>query len=88
MTEQTATRSAAVAGAGGNLGSQLTGHLARMTAFARILVIDPDRYEPKNLAGQDIAALVGTAVSLRCHVKVTPKWRDNRRFLKDMGLAR
>jgi len=34
----------------------------------------------------DIAALCGAPVSLTCHVRVTPHWRDNPRFLAQMGL--
>lgn len=51
-------RSAAltVVGAGGNIGSFLLPHLARDPAVGRITLIDPDEYEEKNIAGQDITA--------------------------------
>jgi len=44
-----------VVGCGGNIGSHLTPHLARMAVIDRIVLIDRDTYEEKNLAGQDIA---------------------------------
>jgi molybdopterin/thiamine biosynthesis adenylyltransferase len=43
-----------VAGAGGNTGSHLLPHLARMSGIARITLVDPDLYEPANLAVQNI----------------------------------
>ena len=43
-----------VVGAGGNIGSHLIGHLARMSNVRRITLIDRDRYERHNLEGQDI----------------------------------
>jgi molybdopterin/thiamine biosynthesis adenylyltransferase len=43
-----------VAGAGGNTGSHLLPHLARMSGIARITLVDPDVYEPANLAVQNI----------------------------------
>lgn len=39
----------------GNIGSHLLPHLARMGEVGAIVVIDGDRYEEHNLAGQDIA---------------------------------
>ncbi len=33
----------------------------------------------------ELAKLVGLPVTIKCHVKVTPKWRDNRNFLNEMG---
>ncbi len=47
-------RSVTVIGAGGNIGSHLAPHLARMPGVARVTLVDRDAYEPKNLAGQDI----------------------------------
>jgi len=38
----------------GNIGSHLLGHLARLPEIRRLIVVDPDRYEAKNLPGQDI----------------------------------
>ncbi len=38
-------------------------------------------------AGRDISSMAGAAVVLECHVRVTPKWRDNRAFLKELGLS-
>jgi len=45
-----------VVGAGGNIGSHLLPHLARMEGVARLTLVDPDRYEQHNLAGQAISA--------------------------------
>jgi GTP-binding protein Era len=36
-------------------------------------------------AAVDIEKLTGVPVSVVAHVKITPKWRDNERFLHDMG---
>ncbi len=38
----------------GNIGSQLIPNVARMSAVGRMTIIDPDAYEAKNLAGQNI----------------------------------
>ena len=43
-----------VVGAGGNIGSHLVSHLARMPDVSHITLIDKDVYEPKNLTSQDI----------------------------------
>jgi len=40
----------------------------------------------KRLAKRDIADLAGVPVSLTCHVKVTPHWRDSASFLRHMGV--
>lgn len=45
-----------VAGAGGNTGSHLLPHIARASRVARLTLIDPDSYEPANLAVQNIDA--------------------------------
>lgn len=45
-----------VAGAGGNTGSHLLPHLARMPHIARLTLVDPDTCEPANLAVQNIDA--------------------------------
>jgi molybdopterin/thiamine biosynthesis adenylyltransferase len=49
-----ATGHIVVAGAGGNTGSHLLPHLARMPGVARITLVDPDVYESANLAVQNI----------------------------------
>ena len=46
----------AVVGGCGNIGSHLAPHLARNPGVGRVVLIDPDVYEPKNLPGQDIRA--------------------------------
>lgn len=43
-----------VVGCGGNIGSHLVPHLARMAAVDRVVLIDRDTYEQKNLTSQDI----------------------------------
>jgi len=48
-------KSIVVAGAGGNIGSHLTESLARMPEVGRVVLIDRDVYEPRNVANQDIA---------------------------------
>jgi molybdopterin/thiamine biosynthesis adenylyltransferase len=46
----------------GNVGSHLVSHLARTSAIARVVLIDRDRYEEKNLRTQAIEPdLVGTS---------------------------
>ncbi|MCC7420413.1 MAG: ThiF family adenylyltransferase [Planctomycetaceae bacterium] len=47
-------RTVVVVGAGGNIGSHVVPHLARMPEIERLVLIDPDRYEEKNLRSQDI----------------------------------
>jgi len=47
-------KSIVVAGAGGNVGSHLTSHLARMLELDRLTLIDRDAYEARNAANQDI----------------------------------
>ena len=44
-----------VAGAGGNTGSHLIPHLARMPEVAQLTLVDPDAYEQRNLSVQNIA---------------------------------
>ncbi|MGD0293339.1 MAG: ThiF family adenylyltransferase [Terracidiphilus sp.] len=51
---QMKTQSVVVAGAGGNTGSHLLPHLARMANVAQIALIDPDLYEESNVAVQNI----------------------------------
>ena len=51
-----AGKSLVVVGAGGNIGSHLVGHLARLSELAPITLIDRDVYEERNLRSQDIAA--------------------------------
>src|SRR5262249_37876691 len=43
-----------VVGAGGNIGSHLVSHLGRLAAVDRVTLIDLQRYEEKNLQGQNI----------------------------------
>lgn len=43
-----------VVGAGGNIGSHLVSHLARMAQVQRVTLIDKDVYESENLSTQDI----------------------------------
>jgi len=43
-----------VLGAGGNIGSHLVPHIARMAAVRRVILVDRGRYEPANLATQNI----------------------------------
>ncbi len=45
-----------VAGAGGNIGSHLVPHLARMPGIGHLVLIDRDVYEERNLGGQSITA--------------------------------
>jgi molybdopterin/thiamine biosynthesis adenylyltransferase len=45
-----------VAGSGGNIGSHFTPHLARMPEAGRIILVDRDAYEARNLGNQDILA--------------------------------
>src|SRR5712692_6109386 len=47
-------KSVVVVGAGGNIGSHLVSHVARMPSVVRITLIDKDTYEPANVRGQDI----------------------------------
>jgi len=44
-----------VVGAGGNIGSHLVPHLARMPGVGRVSLVDRDRYEAGNLQGQAIS---------------------------------
>jgi GTP-binding protein Era len=37
-------------------------------------------------AQKELSDLVGMTVRMTCHVKVTPKWRDNKSFLTGLGL--
>ena len=41
-------------GAGGNIGSHLVPHLGRMPGIDRIMLVDRDIYEGRNLVSQDI----------------------------------
>ncbi|MCX6901644.1 MAG: ThiF family adenylyltransferase [Verrucomicrobia bacterium] len=47
-------RSITVIGAGGNIGSHLVPHLARMANLTRVTLIDMDSYQSKNLSSQDV----------------------------------
>jgi molybdopterin/thiamine biosynthesis adenylyltransferase len=46
-------KSVVVVGAGGNIGSHLVAHLARMGEIGRVTLIDFDAYEPANLRSQE-----------------------------------
>jgi molybdopterin/thiamine biosynthesis adenylyltransferase len=50
------TRRVVIVGAGGNIGSQLVPHIARMRGVDAVTLIDPDTYKRKNVATQNIAA--------------------------------
>lgn len=45
-----------IVGAGGNIGSHLVPHLARLPMITEVFLVDADIYEEKNLATQDITA--------------------------------
>ena len=55
QTSITAAKKIVVVGAGGNIGSHLVPHLARMPNVSRVTLIDRDVYEAKNLWPQDIS---------------------------------
>jgi GTP-binding protein Era len=40
----------------------------------------------KRQSQKELGQLAGVPVSITCHVKVSPKWRDNKQFLTSMGL--
>jgi len=46
--------SVAVIGAGGNIGSHVVPHLGRLRDLGFVTLVDPGKYERKNLGGQDI----------------------------------
>ncbi len=48
------SRHVVIVGAGGNIGSHLVPHVARMPGVGRITLVDPDVYERRNLSSQDI----------------------------------
>lgn len=37
-------------------------------------------------AARELQKLTGVPATITCHVKVTPKWRDNKRFLSSLGI--
>ena len=53
----TESRHLVVAGAGGNTGSHLLPHLARMPEISHLTLVDPEFYEPSNLAVQCIDSI-------------------------------
>jgi len=57
MKNHMENRHIVVAGAGGNTGSHLLPHLARMSGDARLTLVDPDNYDPANLTVQNIDSL-------------------------------
>jgi len=40
----------------------------------------------RKAAARELEKLVQTKVKIACHIKITPKWRDNERFLRFMGM--
>jgi GTP-binding protein Era len=38
-------------------------------------------------ASERLSELTGIPAQIRCHVKVSPKWRDNKGFLSSMGMG-
>lgn len=40
----------------------------------------------KHDAKKELQLITGVPVSLSCHIKVTPNWRDNMQFLRSMGM--
>jgi GTP-binding protein Era len=42
----------------------------------------------RGIAEHELSRLAGLPVSYRIHIQVTPKWRDDARFIKDMGYGR
>lgn len=55
QTSITPAKRIVVVGAGGNIGSHLVPHLARMPNAGHVTLIDRDVYEAKNLSSQDIS---------------------------------
>lgn len=53
--EKRSSKTVIVVGAGGNIGSHLAPHLARMPEVGRVTLIDKDFYETSNLRSQDIS---------------------------------
>lgn len=41
----------------------------------------------RRAAEKDLSELAGVPVSIKCHVKVSPRWRDNPRFLRELGYS-
>jgi GTP-binding protein Era len=39
----------------------------------------------QNDAARDLQQLTGVEAAVMCHVKVSPRWRNNDRFLREMG---
>ena len=82
---RTGERSVVVVGAGGNIGSHLVPHLARMQLLDSVTLIDNDVYEASNLQTQDVTPRdVGkrkTAVQARRLKRIRPggsRERDSR----------
>ena len=42
----------------------------------------------KRLAQKELSKLAGVPIKISCTVKVTPKWRDNKSFLTEMGIEK
>lgn len=68
--------SVVVVGAGGNIGSHLVSHLARMPEIGRVSLIDRDVYERSNLRSQDITP--GDVGKFKANVQARRLRRINR----------
>jgi GTP-binding protein Era len=42
----------------------------------------------QRMAGLELSTLADAKVTVRCHVKITPNWRDNSGFLSSMGMPK
>ena len=47
-------KSVTIVGAGGNIGSHLVPHIARLAGVSQVTLIDPDIYTEANIPSQDI----------------------------------
>jgi len=74
-------RTVVVVGAGGNIGSHLVPHLARLPTIGRLVLIDRDRYEARNGANQ---AFDRRAVG---HWKAEVQAREARRIAANMEVV-
>ncbi|HSB08828.1 MAG TPA: ThiF family adenylyltransferase [Blastocatellia bacterium] len=72
----TSPKRVVVVGAGGNIGSHLVSHLARMSGLDCITLIDRDVYELANLRSQDITP--GDVGKFKAHVQALKLRRINR----------
>ena len=83
MTDRTTDgKHVIVIGAGGNIGSHLVPHLARMHEISRLTLIDRDRYEERNLSNQAVppwavglekaTVQASLAHNIAPHLQITP----------------